>query len=65
MLRELNEAMAYIEAHLDEEDLPEKLAGAVGTADCQLRTVFWALSGMTLGEYIRSRRLSVANRALL
>ena len=65
MLRELNEAMAYIEAHLDEEDLPEKLAGAVGTADCQLRTVFWALTGMTLGEYIRSRRLSEANRALL
>ena len=65
MLQELNRAVEYIEAHLTDEISLEAIAGHVGVSDYHFRTVFFYLAGMTLGEYVKNRRLSEANRALL
>lgn len=65
MLQELNRAIDYIEAHL-REDMPlEAVSAHVGVSDYHFRTVFFYLAGMTLGDYVRNRRLSEANKDLL
>ncbi|HWP79863.1 MAG TPA: AraC family transcriptional regulator [Candidatus Acidoferrum sp.] len=65
MLQELNRAVEYIEAHLTEELDMEEISKHVGISDYHFRTVFYYLAGMTLGEYVKGRRLSQANEDLL
>ena len=65
VLKALNDAVTYIEEHLTEALPLEAVAEYVGVSDYHFRTVFVGLSGMSLGEYIKNRRLSEANRALL
>lgn len=65
MLKELNQAIDYIEEHLTEEISVEDIAGPLGVSVYHFKTVFFYLSGQTLGEYIKNRRLSEANRELL
>ncbi|MDL2225656.1 AraC family transcriptional regulator [Eubacteriales bacterium OttesenSCG-928-M02] len=65
MLQELNQGIAFIEANLTHELSPKTVAAHIGVSDYHLRTVFFYLAGMTLSEYIKNRRLSEANRALL
>lgn len=60
MLKQLNAAMEYIETNLCEEIDPETAAGiACVTADSFAR-FFSYMTGMTLTEYIRRRRLTLA-----
>ena len=65
MLQELNRAIDYIEDHLTDELTLEEISRYVGISDYHFRTVFFYLAGMTLSEYIKSRRLSEANKDLL
>lgn len=66
MLNELNHAMDYIEDHLTDDDLsPDMIAEHAGVSGYHFRQVFYYLSGMTLSEYIKNRRLSEANKDLL
>lgn len=65
MLQELNRAIEYIEEHLTDELSLEEISEYVGISDYHFRTVFFYLAGMTLSEYIKSRRLSEANKDLL
>lgn len=65
MLQELNRAIEYIEEHLTEELSLETISDYVRISDYHFRTVFFYLSGMTLSEYIKNRRLSEANKDLL
>lgn len=65
MLQELNRAIEYIEEHLTDELYLEKISEHVGISDYHFRTVFFYLAGMTLSEYVKSRRLSQANQDLL
>src|SRR5690606_18097466 len=65
MLKELNQVIDYIEEHLTDELSLEQIAGYAGVSDYHFRTVFFYLSGMTLSEYIKNRRLSEANKELL
>lgn len=65
MLKELNQVMDYIEEHLTEDLTLEEIANFAGASDYHLRTVFFHLSGITLSEYIKNRRLAEANHALL
>jgi AraC family transcriptional regulator len=65
MLNELNDVIAYIEDHLIEELSSEVISEYAGVSDYHLRTVFLYLSGMTLNEYIKNRKLSEANKDLL
>lgn len=66
MLKELNQIMDYIEDHLLEEDLSlENIASYAGVSDYHFRQIFYHLSGYTLSEYIKGRRLSEASQDLL
>ena len=59
-LQQLNLAMRYIEAHLADEIDFQKVAQLAGCSEYHFRRMFSFLSGMSLGEYIRHRRLSQA-----
>lgn len=59
-LKQLNTAMAYIEDNLTGEIDFEKAAWLAGCSEYHFRRLFSFLSGMTLGEYVRRRRLAQA-----
>ncbi|RCH54765.1 AraC family transcriptional regulator [Mucilaginibacter hurinus] len=65
MLKELNQVIDYIEEHLTDELSPEMIADYTGVSDYHFRTVFFHLSGLTLTEYIKNRKLSEASKDLL
>ncbi|MFS0661055.1 AraC family transcriptional regulator [Niallia alba] len=60
MLKSMNEALDYIEAHLSDEINDKELEKITGTSIYHFRRMFTFLSGITLGEYIRIRKLSNA-----
>ncbi|GAB2572853.1 AraC family transcriptional regulator [Gracilibacillus alcaliphilus] len=65
MLKGMNQAMQYIEEHLDKEIEERELEKITGTSIYHFRRLFTFLSGMTLTAYIRNRRLSNAAFDLL
>ncbi|WP_230195249.1 AraC family transcriptional regulator [Streptomyces sp. NBC_00080] len=65
MLERLNQAMEYVEDHLDEPIDVSALAHGAATSEYHLRRMFSALAGMPLSEYIRRRRLTVAGAEVL
>lgn len=65
MLKELNSVIDYIEDHLTEDLSLERISDYAGVSDYHFRKIFFYLSGMTLSEYIKNRRLSEANMDLL
>ena len=65
VLKSLNEALDYIESHLNDEIDYNELERITGTSDYHFRRMFSFLSGMSLGEYVRSRKLSNATFDLL
>lgn len=65
-LKQMNQAMAYIEEHLLEEEIDmSRVARIAGCSEYHFRRMFSFLSGMSLGEYIRYRRLTLAGMDLL
>ena len=65
MLNELNRVMDYIEDHITDELSLASIADYAGVPDFHFRKVFQYLSGLTLGEYIKNRKLSEACKDLL
>ena len=65
MLKELNQVINYIEEHLTDELSLEVISEYAGVSDYHFRKIFYYLSGMTLSEYIKNRRLSEASMDLL
>jgi AraC-like DNA-binding protein len=66
MLNELNHVIDYIENHLTDDELSlEIISEYAGVSDYHFRKVFFYLSGLTLIEYIKSRKLSEASMDLL
>ncbi|MDX9872437.1 MAG: AraC family transcriptional regulator [Clostridia bacterium] len=65
MLNELNHVIDYIEDHLAEDLSLEMISEYAGVSDYHFRKIFFYLSGLTLSEYIKNRRLSEANKDLL
>lgn len=65
MLKRMNEALDYIEAHLCEDIDVKEIEKITGTSIYHFRRMFSYLAGMTLGEYIRKRKLSNATFDLL
>lgn len=65
MLKELNHVMDYIDNHLTDDLSPDKISVYAGVSDYHFRKIFFYLSGMTLNEYIKNRRLSKACEDLL
>lgn len=65
MLKELNDVIDYIEDHLTDDLSLEIISQYAGVSDYHFRKIFFYLSGLTLSEYIKSRRLSEASMDLL
>lgn len=63
-VRSLNRAIEYIESHLLEELTCEEVAAHVYISNFHFQRCFSLLTEMTVGEYIRNRRLSLAGQEL-
>lgn len=64
-LKQLNEAMAYIEARLTEPINFEEVGKKAGCSGYHFKRMFSFLAGMSIGEYVRNRRLSLAVNYLM
>lgn len=65
-VKSLNRAIDYIEGHLLTDDLScEDVAKHIYSSSFHFQRVFSLLTGMTVGEYIRNRRLSLAGQELI
>lgn len=60
MVTELNKLIDFVEARLSEDLEITALAGTLGTTEYHLRRMFSSLTGMSLSEYVRRRRMTVA-----
>ena len=60
ILKQLNAAMAYIEEHLGEDIEIEKAAWLACVSADNFTRFFSYMTGMTLNEYVRCRRLTLA-----
>ena len=58
-------SIAFIERHLTEPLAIAQIAGTAGLSPFYYQRIFGALCGMTVGEYIRSRRMTLAAQDLL
>ncbi|ATL87728.1 AraC family transcriptional regulator [Streptomyces solisilvae] len=65
MLERLNEALDHIESRLDRRIEVADLARIAVTSEYHFRRLFSALAGISLSEYIRRRRLTVAGAEVL
>ncbi|HGS8953108.1 TPA: GyrI-like domain-containing protein [Clostridioides difficile] len=65
MLKELNQVINYIEKNLTAGITLEEISEYAGVSDYHFRKIFYCLSGLTLSEYIKNRKLSEANKDLL
>jgi AraC family transcriptional regulator len=65
MLQVFNSLMDYIETHLTEEISGKDISKIVGISDYHFKRMFSYMAGMSLHEYIKNRRLSVANVELI
>lgn len=61
----IQEAVDYIDLHLDEALDLDRVAGALSYSKYHLSRMFAALTGFTLHQYIRRRRLTEAARLLV
>lgn len=61
----MNKSVDYIEEHLAEEIKPEVLASIAACSAFHYQRMFTFITGFTLSEYIRRRRMSVAAVELL
>jgi len=65
VLHELNHVIDYIEDHLTGDLSLETISEYAGVSDYHFRKIFLYISGMTLSEYIKNRKMSEANKDLL
>lgn len=65
MLKELNQVIDYIEDRLTDDLSLERISEYAGVSDYHFRKIFFYLSGLTLNEHIKNRKLSEANKNLL
>ncbi len=65
MLQQFNNLIDYIETHLTEEISGKDISKIVGLSDYHFKRMFSFMAGMSLSEYIKNRRLSVANVELI
>ncbi|MDD4311254.1 MAG: AraC family transcriptional regulator [Eubacteriales bacterium] len=65
LVESLNLALKHIEQHLMDETDSEKAARQVGLSRFYLERTFASLTGMSVSEYIRARRLTLAAQELI
>lgn len=64
-IQSLSKTIDYIENHLKDEISIEEISRQAYTTSSHFQMIFHLIMGMTIGEYIRSRRLSLAAQDLL
>jgi AraC family transcriptional regulator len=60
MIGSLNQLMEYVETHISEKLEVAAMASSLGTTEYHLRRMFSSLTGMSLAEYVRRRRMTLA-----
>ncbi|MCR2762056.1 AraC family transcriptional regulator [Microbacterium sp. zg.B48] len=65
MIAELNRLVALVEDHLTDDLDLASVASPLGTTEYHLRRMFSSLAGMSLSEYVRRRRMTVAAAEVL
>lgn len=63
-LQRINKAICYIEDNLTQEICVEDVSKHVFSSNSNFQRMFYLVTGITIGEYIRNRRLSLAGRDL-
>lgn len=61
----ISDALKYIESNITKELTPEKIAKHLNVASSSFQQIFKAFCKLSLGEYIRNRRLSLAGEEIL
>lgn len=64
-IKSINRAIEFMEDHLLEDIHAEDVAGQVHISTFHFQRAFSLLTGMTIGEYLRKRRLSLAGEELI
>jgi len=62
--QDMEQILVYIEERLKRDISTEELAGAIGYSPSHFSQIFQAYRGMTVQEYVRYRRLSLAAHAI-
>ena len=65
MIQELNRLMTYIEERLTKEISLTEAAKTIGLSEYHLKRTFSFIAGISLAEYVRNRRLALANSDLI
>lgn len=65
MIQNLNKLIDYIEENLTGELSLTEIAQQMGISDYHLKRTFSFVAGMTLTEYVKNRRLELANQDLI
>ena len=60
MLERMNTTIEYIETHLLDELHMPMIAKVAGTTESEIQKTFYALTGISIVEYVRRRRLTLA-----
>ena len=60
----MQSAIGFIEGRLTEELSMEEIARSANSSNANFQRIFSIVTGMTVGDYIRSRRLSMAGKEL-
>jgi AraC-like DNA-binding protein len=63
-IKEMQSAIGFIEDRLTEELSIEEIARSANSSSANFQRIFSIVTGMTVGDYIRSRRLSLAGKEL-
>lgn len=63
-IKQLNAALAYIEANLNSEMNYKRISEIACTSEHHFQRMFSYLAGQSLGDYIKKRRLTVAGQRL-
>ena len=64
-IKEMQSAIGFIEDRLTEDLSMEDIARSANSSSANFQRIFSIVTGMTVGEYIRSRRLSMAGDELV
>ncbi|MDT2614054.1 AraC family transcriptional regulator [Enterococcus dongliensis] len=65
MIQDLNRLMDYIEEHLTQEISLAEAAKTIGISEYHLKRTFSFIAGLSLIDYIKIRRLALANEELV
>jgi len=63
-IKELQNAIAFIENNLTEDIHVEDIAASANSSSANFQRIFSIVTGMTVGDYVRVRRLSLAGQEL-